>query len=428
MFNSELKNQIKSLHTLQGVGSPRADWLKGNREVLLMQIKNTLAPAKAEAPSFQFAQVWNFMNVFMPRQAVSYVMKPMAVMILVISLVTGSWVTTVSASYDSLPGDAMYSVKLATENVQTTLASKPQETKLRVEFAGRRAEEVKKIVKSNLSKKEKKIKVEEAVTHLKKDMEQVKGNLEAMKNSAPQPSSVSANQAVEVAKIVEQKTTEIQKSLEQTKEDLNGDVKTEPTPLTGTLSVQEQVKQATATTVETGVKAVEIMVEKHQADGATMPAQEVKDAVDSKLKALEVKVNQVETQINTIVTSTPAGVPTTRKEQQDAATLMAPAKQSAGVAKEALNQAKDELAKDNFNGAMDKLREGTALTQVAEVKADAAVILKAPMQEIATSTLPTVDAKIGASATSSGEKKIEVAPNAPIVKPTGATSSIEIKK
>ncbi|MBI5023207.1 MAG: hypothetical protein HZC05_03560 [Candidatus Magasanikbacteria bacterium] len=419
MFNSELKNQIKSLRTMQGVGSPRSEWLKGNREVLLMQIKNTLAPVKIAAPSFQFVQVWNFLNVFMPRQAVSYVMKPAAVMILVISLVTGGWVTTVSASYDSLPGDAMYSVKLATENVQTTLASKPQETKLRAEFAGRRAEEVKKIVKSNLSKKDKKIKVEEAVTHLKKDLEQVKGNLDAMKNNASQQSGVSANQAVEVAKVVEQKTTEIQKSLEQTKEDLKVDVKTEPTPLTGTLSVQEQVKQATATTVETGVKAVEVMVEKHQADGATMPAQEVKDAVDSKLKALEVKVNQVETQINTIVTSTPAGVPTTRKEQQDAATLMAPAKQSAGVAKEALNQAKDELAKDNFNGAMDKLREGTALTQVAEVKADAAVILKAPMQEIATSTLPTVEIK---SATSS----VIIAP---AVKPTsGTTSSIEIKK
>lgn len=428
MFNSELKNQIKILRGLKGVGSPRSEWLKGNREILLMQIKNTLAPAKAEASSFQFAQVWNFLNVFMPRQAVSYVMKPVAVIVLVFSLVMGGWVTTVSASYNSLPGDAMYSVKLATENVQTTLASKPQETKLRAEFAGRRAEEVKKIVKSNLSKKEKKIKVEEAVTHLKKDLEQVKGNLDAMKNSAPQPSSVSTNQAVEVAKVVEQKTTEIQKTLEQTKEDLKVDVKTESTPLTGALSVQEQVKQATATTVETGVKAVEVMVEKHQADGAVIPAQEVKDAVDNKLKALEVKVNQVETQINTIVTSTPAGVPTTRKEQQEAATLMAPAKESAVVAKEALNQAKDELAKDNFNGAMDKLRKGTALTQVAEVKADAAVILKAPLPEAATSTLPAVGVKSGVSATSSNEKKIESAVSAPVIKPTGATSSIEIKK
>ena len=188
---------------------------------------------------------------------------------------------------------------------------------------------------------------------MKKDMEQVKGNLEAMKNSAPQPSSVSANQAVEVAKIVEQKTTEIQKSLEQTKEDLNGDVKTEPTPLTGTLSVQEQVKQATATTVETGVKAVEVMVEKHQADGATMPAQEVKDAVDSKLKALEVKVNQVETQINTIVTSTQRACQPPKKKKKSRH-FVAPAR-SAGVAKEALNQAKDD-GKDNFNGAMDKLK------------------------------------------------------------------------
>lgn len=428
MLNRELKNQIKSLRGLKGVGAPRSEWLKDNREILLMQIKNTLAPAKAEASIFQFAQVWNFLNVFMPRAAVSYVMKPVMVMVLAIGLVMGGWVTTVSASYNSLPGDVMYSVKLATENVQTTLASKPQETKLRAEFANRRAQEVKKIVKSNLPKKEKKIKVEEAVTHLKKELEQVKGNLDAMKNSAPQPSTVSANQAVEVAKVVEQKTIEIQKSLEQTKEDLKVDVKTEPTLLTSALSVQEQVKQATATTVETGVKAVEVMVEKHQADGATMPTQEVKEAVDSKLKALEVKVNQVETQINTIVTSTPAGVPTTRKEQQEAATLMAPAKESAGVAKEVLNQAKDELAKDNFNGALNKLKESTALTQVAEVKADAAVILKTPMPEAATSTLPAVGVKSGVSATSSGEKKIESAVSAPVIKPASGATSTEVKK
>ncbi|MEK9183296.1 MAG: hypothetical protein AAB849_02195, partial [Patescibacteria group bacterium] len=74
-----------------------------------------------------------------------------------------------------------------------------------------------------------------------------------------------------------------------------------------------------------------------------------------------------------------------------------------------------------------KLRESTALTQVAEVKADAAVILKAPMPEIATSTLPAVEIKSGVSATSSGSGEKNIL-SAPIVKPTSATSSIEIKK
>lgn len=379
MFNQDLKNKIKTVRILQGIGSPRPDWLEANREILLMQVRNTLSREEGEKKAFNPAVVWQFLDVFLPSKTVYYLVRPVTVVALIVGLIMGSWVTTVSASYNSLPGDALYPVKLATENVQTTLASKPKETKLRVEFAGRRAEEVKKIVKSNISKKEKKAKVAEAVKHLQSDLEQVKGNLDEMKKNAPVATNLAVPQVVEVAKAVDQKVTEIQKSLEQTTTQLVKEAPGGPVaPASDAVqSVQEQVKQATAAVVETGVKAVEVMVEKHQEDKTAVSSDEVKSAVDSKLKTLEEKVTKVEEQISTIVaTSTPVTTPQAQKEST--ATLVAPAKETVAVAKEAINQAKDELNKENFNAALDKLKQGSVLTQAAEVKTEATKILVAP--------------------------------------------------
>lgn len=354
-----------------------------------MQVKNTLGQRVVKERIVNFNQVWQLLDVFLPSRAVYYVVRPIAVVLLIAGTMMGSWVTTVSASYNSLPGDILYSVKLATETVQTTLALKPQETKLRMEFASRRADEVKKIVKSNVSKSKKETKVAEAVKHLKSDLEQVKGNLDEMKKNAPVASNLPTPQVVEVAKAVDQKVTEIQQSLEQTTSQLVNEALIGPVaaaaPATGQ-TVQEQVKQANVVAVETGVKAVEVMVEKHQEDNNMVSSDEVKSAVDSKLKTLEEKVTKVEEQIgNIIATSTPA---TTLKEQKEnTAALVAPAKETVAVAKETINKAKNDLSQENFDAALDKLKQSSVLTQVAEVKTEATRILAAPPAVIATSTV-----------------------------------------
>lgn len=379
MFNQDLKKKIQTVRTLQGVGSPRPEWMKANREILLMQIKNTLGRKTGEKRIFNFGQVWQFMDVFLPSQTVYYVVRPIAVVLLITGIMTGSWVTSVSASYNSLPGDILYPVKLATESMQTTFAPKPEAVKLRAEFASRRADEVKKIVKSNVAKAKKETKVAEAVKHLKNDLEQVKGNLDEMKKDAPVATNMPAPQVAEVAKAVDQRVTEIQKTLEQTTTQLAQEAPTAPVASVPGVasSVQEQVKQATAVAVETGVKAVEVMLEKHQENKNTVSSDEVKSAVDSKLKTLEEKVTKVEEQISTIVaTSTPAA--TLKEQKENTATLVAPAKETVAVAKEAINQAKNDLSKENFDAALDKLKQGSILTQVAEVKTEATKILAAP--------------------------------------------------
>lgn len=400
---SEIKNKIQTLKNLRSAVAPSPEWLKSNREILLMQISNTLESTTKREEKFvwwKFNSVWSFLNIFLPKQMVGYVLRPVMAVSAIFGLVFGGWTATVSASSNSLPGDILYSVKLATENVQTSLASKPAEIKLRMEFAGRRAEEVKKIVKSNLPKKEKK--VEEAVKHLKNDLEVVKVNLDTIKKD--QANAASTQVVVEVAKVVDQKSTEIQKSLEQTNSDAAIVAATQPAvtvvPVVlnnNVAPVADQVKQAAAVAQETGVKAVEVIVEKHQADNSVVSKEEVKNIVDNKLKVIEEKVVQIEAQVGAIVSTS---TPKTLEVKKEQAKLVEPVKVTTEAAKTTLTEAKDELAKDNLDAVVDKLKQSSVLTQVAEVKVDAAKILAVSVEQVVASSTAPVSTSTATSVSS----------------------------
>jgi len=387
MTRKDLKNQIRLLKNLSEVIAPRPEWLKSNRAILLMQVKNT--NTRITDAGFNLQKVWNILNIFLPRQIINYAVRPALSLASIVGLIFGGWITGVSASYSSLPGDTLYSVKLATENVRTTVASKPQSVKLHVEFAGRRAEEVRQIVTSNLPKPEKEQKVQEAVDHLKSDMTQAKTAMDEIKKDQ---TIVSSATIIDVAKAVDQKTNEIQKNLDVSKVELAKEtlvtVQTSP--------AQEQVKQATAITLDTGVKAVEILVEKHNENSNSILAQDVKTAVDNKLKTLEDKVGSIENQMTQVTNSTTTASGTVSTEQSaaqdkaDKVKLVEPVKETTDAAKVSISQAKDELSKDNLGAALDKIKEGSALTLAAEVKADATKILAVPVS-VVTSTVEKIN-------------------------------------
>lgn len=422
MSNLDLKTKIKSLREARQVIEPRTEWLKGNREILMMQIKNNRPlPQASEERQWNLIWVWNFMDVFLPRTVVHYAVRPVFVLLLIFGIAFGGWAGSVSASYNSLPGDVLYPVKLATENMQTSVANKSDATKLRTQFAVRRVEEVKQIVKGNSLKKEEK--VGEAVKHLKSDLDQVRGNLEEMKKSEKNTTSA---QVVETAKMVNEKTTEIQKTLEITTVQLAAQ-----TPLVSADPLKEQVKDATVAAVATGVKAVEVIVEKHQEDKNNISAADVKTAVGDKLQVLEEKMTKAEATLNTAVASATSSLSGTlnraekKDEEKKFAALVDPVKADAASAKEVINQAKTELSKENFDGALDKLKEGSILTRAVEVKTEATQILVTPIA-VVTSTLavpPTVIVPGAVSATGTASGAIIGSVIAPASNSTSGTVS-----
>ncbi|MBU1255515.1 hypothetical protein KKH35_01440 [Patescibacteria group bacterium] len=121
----------------------------------------------------------------------SWLKEPQALalaMSLLLIFIGGPWLT-IKASQPSLPGDLLYSVKRASEGIQTTVASEENKTNLQVEFAHRRLEELNKISKDSSSdeKTEKTKQVVNDFEHNLAGISQYVGN-------------ASKEQAIEVAK------------------------------------------------------------------------------------------------------------------------------------------------------------------------------------------------------------------------------------
>jgi len=131
----------------------------------------------------------------------SWLKEPQAlalVMSLILIFIGGPWLT-IKASQPSLPGDLLYSVKRASEGIQTTVASEENKTNLQVEFAHRRLEELNKISKDSSS--------DEKTEKTKQVVNDFKNNLAGISQYV---GNASKEQAIEVAR----KTKKIKEDLD----------------------------------------------------------------------------------------------------------------------------------------------------------------------------------------------------------------------
>ena len=145
-MSKEIISQLKKIREHNGQVNPDRVWVSANREQLLRQIGNTV---HEEKPRFNLEQVWEGMSLFLPSRLVYSVVRPVAAFILIGAIATSGWITSVSATQNCLPGETCYGVKLATEKTQELVVavagSDETATQMHLEFAKRRAEEVKKV-------------------------------------------------------------------------------------------------------------------------------------------------------------------------------------------------------------------------------------------------------------------------------------------
>lgn len=366
MTKKDLIQHIKSTREVRGAGSPRPEWLKTNRDILLMQVKNSIHTEARPATRFSTQNLWQFLDVFLPARTVYYVVRPAVAVLLIVGMMFGGWVTTVSASYNSLPGEYLYAVKMATEAVQVAVAPKPVETKLHAEFAVRRAQEVSRIVSNAESSPEKVKRVEATVKSLQKELDSAKGGLKDLKESG------SKADAADAAKVVGEKAVEVGRVIEQTKnqvspmntpvvvitpaaaaaaksaaEAVNKESETfakgvgvagvtvengitgvgvlapadmavnagngansnfsNAAPVKEVSALKESLKTAGAAADDASTKAIQVLVDTHKEDNQSVSTEDVKNAVDKKIQSVEEKMQSVNSQLQSIVaTSTPA--------------------------------------------------------------------------------------------------------------------------
>lgn len=272
MDKQKLVKNLKVLRDLEVGGAPRQSWLRDNRAGFLMRAENhgqaseqpeQIIKRKIGAyasASIIFVSPWMRKNVF----------RPAFVVLSAFAVVFSGWIATVNASMNSLPGDVLYPLKRATEEAQLTLSAGADKTNLQVEFASRRLEEVSKIVES-ADQQNKDENVATALDQFKNNINDVKANLETLKNNGQ------AEEAVAMAKMVDRKVGEYSSVLENT-----GNTGTDLSD-----NFKENVENAKKVVEETGVKAVEVMAE-HTDTAVTMAELKIR---------LENKVNQLENRL-----------------------------------------------------------------------------------------------------------------------------------
>lgn len=207
---------------------------------LMREIGHEEAQATAVSPEYtikDFVQyaTWWLNHVFV---------RPLAVGFTAFSIIFGSWIFTVNASFDTIPGDVLYPVKLAAERVQLTFAtSNTTRARLHTEFAGRRLAEAVEISESDREGKD---------VLLRAAVESFKSELVSANETLQQVSPDNAAEAVTIAEAVDIKFGEYQAVIDQTQ---IGEVTLETE---GVEAVQDIVDEANQAVAEEIVSAHEV--------------------------------------------------------------------------------------------------------------------------------------------------------------------------
>lgn len=272
---NELQQRISALRSAERRFEPDAAWVRSTRAMLLKEVSRSIPSEPVRA----HRQVSQFFRHFIPTQLTQLVRAPIIATLAVIVAALGGSVASVSAAEQSLPGDFLYSLKLATEQARLAFtATKEDKLKLKIEFTTRRGDELKTVAKGTTA--EKPGRVVQAAEILKRDLNTVKQQLEDVRADSP------SKNVVAVAKLVDQTTGQLVQQLQETKSDVP-------------LETKEKITEAQAAAADTGVKALEVLVEKHQESEEVLGASEVVQAI------------QVHTKVVADVTHDPALVSST---------------------------------------------------------------------------------------------------------------------
>jgi hypothetical protein len=382
-----------------------------NKKKLMMQVHNTVV--KSETGFwFSWNKIWEAAYIFSPSRMAYAVAKPVLVVLLVLGMATGGWIASVGATQNCLPGDMCYGVKLATEKTQEAVVavtgSETTKTQLQLEFATRRAKEIKKVVETKGTDKSAKV----AIQHLQ---DSIKSASQGVKDAAKD----NPEKTVEMAKDVNTKTSEIVNTLKEVQQQ------------TGNIISKDLAKEVVETKKmvnEAGIAAVEVAVQK-QADGSSQIAkQEVKNLVEQKINSLLTENENTKitaTEVKSItdaklasatstaaivstssltstpaivveVSTTPQLVTSTKELKNVIDQAVKKVGENVAAVKDSLDQAKTLMENDQLMQAMQKVKESNEVTKdvqqtVVEVKNVVNQI--APVSNIATSTKMTTGTK-----------------------------------
>lgn len=317
--------QLKSLRESRAGGAPDARWLVSTRETLLMQIKNTVGE---KAPSRGFSSFAEAVRLFTPSNLGRLVAVPVVMLLLVVGANFGAS-AIVGVSKDTLPGDALYGVKLLAERLTVQFAGS-HALERQLEIAGRRLDEMSRLAASTDPSKEQKI--ADASVMFSSAMEHVDAGLQ---------SSSASPDALRLASLVDAKADEYQKAFSAI--GLNG---------------QPSLRVALLSLDRASVSALELIVEKRAEDSGVYTEAKLSAAVGQK----------IDTFASHVAADTSITAPASEQVRQ------------------AVAEAKTLLSNGDFKAAVLKVRESADLVSAAETQDNAASSASATTETSASAT------------------------------------------
>lgn len=356
MTNRELATILQQTKNERRGGTPHDVWVKRNRDILLMQVRNT-TDVHAKTSFVDAAR--HLFSIFMPVEGIMTVAHGIGIFMLVVGTVLGGGLASAQVYRGAAPGEMLYKVKLAVERAQLILApNEDYKAGLHAEFADRRIDETAKLAEESFARQ---ALVPGVLTSFNEEVTSLAAGLEVMKATDP-------NGVVETAKLMERKMAVYQNELRKAGT---------------TLSPEYQSSIAASRDLVDGttLKAIAVIVDKHLADSSSVSRTVVVTKFEERLLQAEANLD---------------ANPAADAEAKTSTT---------SKAKAAIAEAKQLVKDEDYRAALSKIEEVAQLTK--EVEAEKAA--EPTVTEPTTNTSTTEEGE----ATSAETKPTETTQTAP---------------
>lgn len=375
MNANELRKILQSVKNERRGGAPHEAWVKQNRDILMMQVRNTTDLSSRETFG---GYMRHFFGIFVPSESLVMVGRAVGLFLLVIGTVFGGGLVSAQAYRDAAPGEMLYNMKLAVEQAQLLLAPNDDyRTRLHTEIADHRLDEIAKL--AELPVENPKV-VAGVLSSFGKEVVSLRQGLEKLRQDDP-------SGVAETAKLMERRMASYQNVLRQA----------------GNLlppALQPSVAQARDLVDGVTIAAMAVIVEKHMAGDTSTPRLVIENKFDDRIKQAEAKLD---TAAHTAVAQ-PTPSP------------------KAAAAKAAIAEAKELVKEQKYQAALTKMAEVAELTKEVQAETDQVVPAEeAPAPEVAAPAVEEAAPTVEQPAAPAEENQEETQSQAPV--PAGSSET-----
>jgi len=256
---------------------PDDNWVIFCRQNLASEISKNYG--KETMPAFNFSSAFaSFMRYIRNPHPV---LKPVVAFVLIFGFMFSGGLVVIAKANNSLPGDRLFSVKLALEEAKLLTATSAEgKAQVQTDMITVRIDELNRIINQGGSMEQKQPKIEEAVNNLQ-------SHLLSAKDALPKLNNTEAKKVVEVAKRMDASAASAEQSLSEAKSALSPDMKN---------NLTDKIAEAADEADKTSTKALETMVQRQGEAGISQTEIAVK--VDEKIQKTEQMVKTFAQSIN----------------------------------------------------------------------------------------------------------------------------------